>query len=70
MDLQKAFDTVNHDILISKLDHYGIRGMANNWFASYLNNRSQFVSILGYDSSTKTISHGVPKAQFLAHFFS
>ena len=65
VDLQKAFDTVNHDILISKLDHYGIRGMANNWFASYLNNRSQFVSILGYESNTKPINHGVPQGSVL-----
>ena len=65
MELQKAFDTVNHDILISKLDHYGIRGTANNWFASYLKNRSQFVSILGYESSTKPINHGVPQGSVL-----
>ena len=58
VDLQKTFDTVNHDILIAKLEHYGIRGTANNWFASYLKNRSQFVSILGFDSSTKPIAHG------------
>ena len=65
VDLQKAFDTVNHDILISKLDHYGIRGTANNWFASYLSNRSQYVSILGFDSTTNTISHGVPQGSVL-----
>ena len=65
VDLQKAFDTVNHDILISKLDHYGIRGTANNWFSSYLKNRSQFVSILGYESSTKPINHGVPQGSVL-----
>ena len=65
VDLQKAFDTVNHDILIAKLDHYGIRGVANDWFSSYLKNRSQFVSILGYDSSTKPVNHGVPQGSVL-----
>ena len=65
VDLQKAFDTVNHDILIAKLDHYGIRGTANNWFTSYLKNRSQFVSILGFDSSIKPINHGVPQGSVL-----
>ena len=65
VDLQKAFDTVNHDILIDKLDHYGIRGASKNWFSSYLTNRSQFVSILGFDSSTKPIPHGVPQGSVL-----
>ena len=50
-DLQKAFDTVNHDILINKLNYYGIRGISNNWFKSYLSDQTQFVSIDGHDSN-------------------
>ena len=60
IDLQKAFDTVNHDILLKKLEHYGIRGTALNWFKSYLSNRKQFVSINGHSSSLSNISCAVP----------
>ena len=52
VDLQKAFDTVDHRILSSKLCHYGIRELANKWFESYLTNRKQFVSINGFESTT------------------
>ena len=43
LDLKKAFDTLNHDILLNKMNHYGIRGIANNLFASFLANRKQYI---------------------------
>ena len=65
MDLQKAFDTVDHQILLAKLSHYGIRGVSNDWFKSYLSNRSQYVSINGYDSGLAAINCGVPQGSVL-----
>ena len=65
VDFQKAFDTVDHNILISKLEHYGIRGKFNDWFKSYLTNRKQCVSILGYESSYQPIKYGVPQGSVL-----
>ena len=65
VDLQKAFDTVNHEILIYKLNHYGIRGTVNDWFSSYLSSRTQYVSILGFTSNTLDVNHGVPQGSVL-----
>ena len=58
-DLQKAFDTVEHDILLTKLEHYGIRGLANDWFKFYLSDRKQFVLTNGHDSNLDPVLHGV-----------
>ena len=65
VDLQKAFDTVDHSILLSKLYHYGIRGLANKWVESYLANRKQFVSVNGFELSTSSITCGVPQGSVL-----
>ena len=65
VDLQKAFYTVDHSILLSKLCHYGIRELANKWFESYLANRKRFVSVNGFASSTSSIICDVPQGSFL-----
>ena len=61
VDFKKAFDTVDHNILLNKLDYYGVNRIPNEWFVSYLKNRKQFVSIGGYISSTEVIPTGVPQ---------
>ena len=65
MDLRKAFDTVNHSCLLSKLPYYGIIGKEINWFSSYLFHRSQVVSIDGVTSNTEFVTHGVPQGSIL-----
>ena len=65
VDLQKAFGTVEHDILLTKLKHYGVRGLANDWFKCYLSDRKQFVSINNHDSNLAPILYGVPYGSVL-----
>ena len=65
LDLKKAFDTVNHRILIQKLEHYGIRGVVLDWFKSYLGNRKQYVTVNGHCSETINTTCGVPQGSVL-----
>ena len=65
LDFAKAFDTVNHEILLSKLDHYGVSGISNSLFRSYLTNRTQQTEINGCLSDIGVIKHGVPQGSVL-----
>ena len=65
MDLSKAFDTIDHHILIQKLNHYGVRGSALSWFVNYLSSRSQYVVINGVKSNTQCNTCGVPQGSVL-----
>ena len=65
IDLKKAFDTVDHSLLIKKFKCYGIRGVASKFLECYLKNRSQFVQIKNDKSSKKSILYGVPQGSIL-----
>ena len=65
IDIKKAFDAVDHQLLCKKLELYGIRGNVYNWISSYLNNRSQFINIDGHSSDAQRITCGVPQGSIL-----
>ena len=65
IDLQKAFDTVDHEILLDKLQNNGFRGMFNDWLRSYLTGKHQFVHVAGKCSPYRTVNHGVPQGSVL-----
>ena len=68
LDLSKAFDMISHDILLTKLHHYGVRGNALDWFRDYLTNRKQFVTFNNCKSdvgTVQTVQCGVPQGSVL-----
>jgi len=65
LDISKAFDCVNHNVLINKLDNYGVRGNVKDWFKSFLTNRSHFVDVNGSTSEPYTPTLGVPQGSVL-----
>ena len=65
IDLKKAFDTVDHNILCQKLEHYGLRGRELAWFKYYLSNRKQYCTINGVESKLMDINIGVPQGSCL-----
>ena len=65
IDLCKAFDTVNHNILLCKLWHYGTRGTELRWFKSYLSHRHQYCSVSGHASDSTLVTNGIPQGSSL-----
>ena len=70
VDVEKAFDTVDHEILCEKLNHYGVHGNVDKLIKSYLANRKQYVSLNGFDSQKKNIGCGLPRGSSLGPLIS
>jgi retron-type reverse transcriptase len=65
LDFSKAFDTIDHKILLDKMNSYGICRIAHEWFSSYISNRKQYVKVCETESSMKTMTCGVPQGSTL-----
>ena len=70
IDPQKAFETVNHEILLDRLHYYGIKGTANNWSNTFLKNRYQFANNKEISSEKQKPTHGVPQGSVLGLLLS
>ena len=69
IDFQKAFDDVDHGILLSKLNHYVVRGASYQRFKSYLTGRQQFTTIAHLNSDLCSVNYGVPKVQYWDQYY-
>ena len=65
IDSKKAFDTIDYKLLLTKLEHYGIRGVAYDWIKSYLCERKQYVSVNSCNSEAMNVVGGVPQGSIL-----
>lgn len=65
LDLSKAFNCVQHDVLLEKLEHYGVKGMCHKWLTSYLKDRMQFTQINEFVSNVVRVGSGVPQGSVL-----
>ena len=65
IDLRKAFDTVNHDILLDKLNYYGVKGISNMWLVTFLKERYQYTTIKEYNSDKLMSTNGLPQGSVL-----
>ena len=65
IDLKKAVDTIDQNILLNKLEHYGIRGLALSWIQSYLTQKTQYVYINDTNSTCTNVTCGVPQGSIL-----